>query len=149
MHLCTDITLLPASSSILSNVGWIHHSRKVPNPPSIISYLMSSKMSGFSSTLAFMRSFMATMMALALSSAPCLALFSAAPAGKEAEKRGEGAASVRGGTMTGRRAGAGRANTTSKGSKKHLALLDWKRTVYGRKEGRKGVHSNSRDGIKA
>ena len=42
---------------------------------------MSSNISGLSLTLAFILSFMATMMALALSSAPCLALFSAAPEG--------------------------------------------------------------------
>ena len=46
---------------------------------------MSSKISGLSLTLAFILSFMATMMALALSSAPCLALFSAAP---EADREG-------------------------------------------------------------
>ena len=50
-----------------------------------VPYLVSSKISGLSLTLAFILSFMATMMALALSSAPCLALFSAAP---EADREG-------------------------------------------------------------
>jgi hypothetical protein len=44
-----------------------------------LSYLISSKISGFSRSLFFIRSFMAVMILLALSSAPCLELFSAAP----------------------------------------------------------------------
>lgn len=43
-------------------------------------YLMSSKISGLSRSLCFILSFMAVMMELALSSAPCLEDFSAAPA---------------------------------------------------------------------
>ena len=50
-------------------------------------YLMSSKISGFSSTRVFILSFMATMIALALSSAPCFALFSAAP--RKASRKGK------------------------------------------------------------
>ena len=42
-------------------------------------YLMRSKTSGLSRSLSFMRSFMAMIMVLALSSAPCFELFSAAP----------------------------------------------------------------------
>jgi len=45
-----------------------------------LSYLINSKISGFSRSLFFMRSFMAVMMLFALSSAPCFELFSAAPA---------------------------------------------------------------------
>lgn len=41
---------------------------------------MSSKISGMSRSRCFIRSFMAVMMELALSSAPCLEDFSAAPA---------------------------------------------------------------------
>ena len=43
-------------------------------------YLIVSKISGLAFSLSFIRSFMATMIVLALSSAPCLELFSAAPA---------------------------------------------------------------------
>lgn len=43
------------------------------------SYRISSKISGFSRSRCFMRSFMAVMIELALSSAPCFELFSAAP----------------------------------------------------------------------
>ena len=42
-------------------------------------HLMRSNTSGLSRSLSFMRSFMAMMMVFALSSAPCLELFSAAP----------------------------------------------------------------------
>jgi hypothetical protein len=49
-------------------------------PMGYLSYLISSKISGFSRSLFFMRSFMAVMMLFALSSAPCFELFSAAPA---------------------------------------------------------------------
>ena len=45
-----------------------------------LSYLINSKISGFSRSLFFMRSFMAVMILFALSSAPCFELFSAAPA---------------------------------------------------------------------
>ena len=43
------------------------------------SYLIKSNTSGLSFSLSFILSFMAMMMVLALSSAPCLELFSAAP----------------------------------------------------------------------
>ena len=43
-------------------------------------YRMSSKISGLLRSRVFMRSFMAVMMACVLTSAPCLELFSAAPA---------------------------------------------------------------------
>lgn len=43
-------------------------------------YLINSKISGMSRSLCFILSFMAVMMELALSSAPCLEDFSAAPA---------------------------------------------------------------------
>ena len=48
-------------------------------PMGYLSYLINSKISGFSRSLFFMRSFMAVMMLFALSSAPCFELFSAAP----------------------------------------------------------------------
>ena len=47
-----------------------------------IAYLISSKISGRDVSLSFILSFMATIIVLALSSAPCLELFSAAPESK-------------------------------------------------------------------
>lgn len=44
-----------------------------------LQYLISSKISGFSRSLCFIRSFIAVIMLFALSSAPCFELFSAAP----------------------------------------------------------------------
>lgn len=48
---------------------------------------MSSKISGFSISLCFILSFIAVIMLLALSSAPCFELFSAAPVKIKCEKR--------------------------------------------------------------
>lgn len=47
---------------------------------------MSSNISGFSLSLCFIRSFIAVIILFALSSAPCLELFSAAPKGKREKK---------------------------------------------------------------
>jgi hypothetical protein len=65
-------------------------SLQTPHPAGVhrlgyLSYLISSKISGFSRSLFFIRSFMAVMMLFALSSAPCFELFSAAPRERESD----------------------------------------------------------------